>query len=293
MKPETFTIQDVAYANHLFQLTPKERYQMYVNQQTFNERNVQTHIKYNGSSVPLYFVKDLYIAATISAIAYNTTQTSTQAAVEAIGAKFIGFYSNISCQAYICFLKDGRQVLALQGTEFTWKYHNLWQVWDDLSILPKYITKRGPGQPFIQYVHSGFYDDLALLWEQIGPLLDYEKDLWICGHSLGGCRAHLARRLVPQNTKVRITTFGAPKAANEAFWNQTNLYNTTIERVLADRDFGGDWQPMLPYSQPNMQFYWLTQNTIQLVNQRHYLNLSMADHSILHSYLPKLKALID
>jgi len=291
-RKEDFTLKTVELSFYPFSLTSKQRFQMYVNQQTFKSRNIQSPFYFNGTSVTLAKVKELLYACELSLIAYNTSYDDTKKACENFGVQFLGFFSNSSCQAYVCRLQDGTQVLGIQGTEFTWKYSNLWEVWDDLSITPRYLNKRGPGQPFVQYVHSGFYDDLELLWPEIATVLDVSKYVWVCGHSLGGCRAHLARKFIPQSTQVKITSFGAPKGANDAFFNANTQTNTIVDRVLAENDFAGDWQPLLPYTQPTMNFYWLTNGQIYLVNQRNFLNLSMSDHSILNSYLPKLRALI-
>lgn len=287
-----FTLKTTEMSYVPFSLSAKQRLQMYINTQTFKSRNIQSPIYFNGSEVTIEKVKELLLACKLSLIAYNTSLETTKTSCEQLGIHFLGYFQNTSCQAYVAKLQDGTQILGIQGTEFTWKYHNLWQVWEDLSITPRYLTKRGPGMPFVQYVHSGFYDDLEALWPQIASVLNVNEFVWICGHSLGGCRAHLARKFIPQTTQVKITSFGAPRAANDAFWNATTQTNTLVDRVLAENDFAGDWQPLLPYSHPTMNFYWLVDGSIHLVNQRNFLNLSMADHSILNSYIPRLEALV-
>jgi hypothetical protein len=243
-----------------------------------------------NKSVAQPLVNQFLLAARFAYLAYETDENILQQQSEKMGESFIGSVNNGNCYIFVG-IYNGTQIVGIQGTEFVSGDRNIYQVWSDLSITPKYVAGYSAGAPTNMYVHSGFYDDLANLWPQVEILLNYNKPIWICAHSLGAVRSSLARYLIPSTTLVRITNFGAPKGANDAFYDYVLAMsgkNTVIERVLAERDFAGDWQPLLPYSHPTEYFYWLNNGTINFVNQRDWLNLSFADHSIDNSYIPLL-----
>ncbi len=278
-----------------FKLTTKQRVDMFIKQQKENAIIAPRNFDFVSSSVSMEQIDEFLLACRYALVAYSTSEVHIQEQCEKMNSKLVGSVNNGNCYAFVArrltSLGD-TQILGIQGTEFIPGDHNLYQVWSDLSIIPQYVGGFGTGAPHDMYVHSGFYDDLAALWTQIEPLLDYSLPIWICAHSLGAVRAVLARFLIPMTTFVRITNFGSPKGANPAFWNYVaNNSNTKIERVLAERDFAGDWQPLLPYEHPVEHFYWIHNNTINLVTERDWLNLSFDDHSILNSYIPKLLAL--
>ena len=268
-------------------MTPKQRYNLYIK----NGLNKPLkNFSYLGSSsnVDKQLVREFLLAARLSAIAYYTEVPMIVGGLDQLGlqlnlkSKLLGYVFNESCQAYVATLGD-LQILAIRGTEFTEAHHNIWEVWDDLKSDPINVKPKG------SYVHAGFYEEFASLWPSIAPLLDYNKNIWIVGHSLGGVRAHLARAFIPHTTSVRITTFGGPKGANFDFWDANMDYNTIIERVVAERDFAPDFPWVLPFFQPEESFYWLTQGTINKVLERDYINVSLDDHRLTSSYLPLLE----
>ena len=273
--------------NEALKLTQKQRYNLYV---AHGKNMPMKNFKYleSSSNVDKNLVREFLLAAQLSAVAYYTTTNMIFGGLAHISnqinkpVKLLGYKFNGSAQAYVAKLGD-QQILAIRGTEFTEAHHNIWEVWDDLKSNPINVKPKGA------YVHAGFYEEFADLWSSIAPLLDTSKPIWIVGHSLGGVRAHLARMFIPHTTFVRITTFGGPKGANFDFWDANMDYNTVIERVVAERDFAPDFPWILPYFQPEEDFYWLTQGTINKVSERDYVNLSLADHRLTSSYLPLLE----
>ena len=269
----------------ILNLSFQDRYNRYIS----SKKNIKRY-NFTTSNVALYLIKEFMMAAQFSLVAYSTMNDAIAQGVNQLGASLIGAVNNGNCYAYVAMYND-TQILAIQGTEFVPGDYNIAEVWADLSITPKFLKKRS-GIPSFMYVHSGFYDELLDLWPRVIPLLNYNLPIWICGHSLGGVRSMIARYLIPEYVKVRITTFGAPRGANAGFWSYVTLSNTVIERILADNDFAGDWQPLLPYDHPSDSFYWLAHNSINLVTERDELNVSFSDHSILNSYIPKLQRVI-
>lgn len=268
----------------LFALSKKNRYDMYVESAKSKPAFNQT---INTSNVPKPLIKEFYFAAQLASIAYYTTDTEIMNALSKFNITFKAYLQNASCQVYIGELK-GTTILAIRGTEFTEAHHNIWEVWDDLRDTPTFTNPKGT------FAHSGFYDDLYGLWPSIKPYFENVENVWVIGHSLGGVRAHLVRSFLSSQTKVRITTFGAPMGANYSFWDfYESGANTKVERVVAERDFAPSYPWLLPYIHPTESFYWITQGQINLVNERDYLNLSLADHRLTTSYLPLLEALLD
>lgn len=282
-----------------FQLSSKQRIDKYIKQEKYNESSVIGWLsnKFNSTmystKVPQPLIDELLLAARFALLAYETDDKLLEQQCIKLGATYVGACNNENCYMFVCDMGN-TQILGIQGTEFVPGDWNIYEVWSDLSVTPQRIRGVDYNSPEIMYVHSGFYDDLVSLWPQVQMLLDYDRPIHICCHSLGGVRGSLARYLIPKHTPVRITNFGAPKGANDAFWKYVYDHdsNTTIERVLADRDFAGSWQFGDDfYTHPTDMFYWLHDGTIEYVNQRDYLNLSFDDHSILNSYIPKLLAL--
>jgi hypothetical protein len=249
-------------------------------------------------NISVQMIQDFLLAAQFSLLAYETDVLRVSEGCISLKSKLIKTANNGSCWCFLAKMNDGVQVLAIQGTEFVTNDHNFAEIWDDLSIYPKYVTKRS-GKQDNMYVHSGFYEPLLDLWSQILPHLDYgtpgdNTKIWVVGHSLGAVRAMLTAYLIPPYVQVRITNFGGPKGGNDSFWNYTlSQGNVNIERIVADADFGPSYQPLLLYQQPPGPFYWLNDGDINLVNERNYINLSFSDHSLTTSYIPKIKALLN
>ncbi len=63
-------------------------------------------------------------------------------------------------------------------------------------------------------VHAGFYDYLERIWDTVENHINYgkreEKELYICGHSLGGAMATLAASRLGDRV-VACYTYGSPR----------------------------------------------------------------------------------
>jgi len=285
-----FKIQD----KDVFALTRKQRFDFYVQKGNFLSKKYPLYFNYfgvNDPSITQSKTEDFLLAARLSLIAYDVNVNNVIAGCKELGLTYIGGSQNGDCYIYVAKMNN-TTVIMIQGTEFIPGDRNIWQVWDDLSVLPHYLPSVIPGKLSDMYVHYGLYRSLLLVWPNVSNLVDYNNPVWIIGHSLGAARSMLCRYFIPISTQVRITNFGGLKSANTAFWNHVSP-NTVIERVLFEQDFAGDWQPLLPYVQPTEYFYWLTNGTIQYVNQRNWLNISFADHSIVNSYIPALENLVN
>jgi len=102
---------------------------------------------------------------------------------------------------------DGSEmVLCFRGTE----PDELSDVLADLNAIPRKSMTDG-------WVHSGFRGELDKLWEMITPLVDKykDRDLYICGHSLGAAMATLAASRIPRTTE--LYTFGSPRVGTCSF----------------------------------------------------------------------------
>lgn len=281
-------------------LSSAERVDKYIKQKTLESYEFKNPIEsiidmIRPTSVSQTLIDELLLAARFALVAYETDEKLLEQQCVKLGASYVGSCNNENCFMFVGDMGH-TQILGIQGTEFVPGDWNIYEVWSDLSVTPQKINGVFYNSPIEMYVHSGFYDDLVSLWPQVSMFLDYNRPIHICCHSLGGVRGALARYLIPRTTPVRITNFGAPKGANDEFWNyvynnKVSSQNTIIERVLADHDFGGSWQPLLPYTHPTEYFYWLNNGRIDYVNKRDEVNLSFDDHSILNSYIPKLLAL--
>jgi hypothetical protein len=278
-------------ANPIFNLTSEQRYNFHVKIMTGMAISHPLIFNFvaNNPSITQTKIQDFLLAARLSLIAYQVDESNVIAGCSKLGLKYIGGAQNGDCYIWVAKLKN-TTVIMIQGTEFVPTDRNLFQVWDDLSILPHYLPSNIPDKPSNMYVHYGLYRSLVLTWPKVNNLIDFDNPVWIVGHSLGAARSMLARYFIPQTTQVRITNLGGLRSANEDFWNHVSP-NTVFERILFEQDFAGDWQPMLPYYHPTEYFYWLTNGTIHYVNQRNWLNLSFNDHSIVNSYIPALENL--
>jgi hypothetical protein len=290
-KGKTLSISHFSHASPIFAFTSKQRYDYHVKIMTAMTISHPLFFNFtaNNPSITQAKIQDFLLAARLSLIAYEVDESDVIAGCSKLGLKYLGGAQNGDCYIWVAKLKN-TTVIMIQGTEFVPGNRNLWQVWDDLSILPHYLHSNIPGKSSNMYVHYGLYHSLILTWPNVSNLIDFNNPVWIVGHSLGAARSMLTRYLIPQTTQVRITNLGGLRSANEDFWNHVSP-NTVFERILFEQDFAGDWQPMLPYYHPTEYFYWLTNGTIQYVNQRNWLNLSFSDHSIVNSYIPALENL--
>jgi len=72
--------------------------------------------------------------------------------------------------------------------------------------------------------HGGFVAAHASIWGKIKKHIDKEKNLLICGHSLGGALAELsAAKLYKSHPQLSLVTFGKPNTFFKGFKRAMNL----------------------------------------------------------------------
>jgi triacylglycerol lipase len=79
------------------------------------------------------------------------------------------------------------------------------------------------------------------LLEHLDATLPDGAELWVTGHSLGGCLAsvlalRLAERYAPREVRVELMTFAAPSAGNAAFARVVETTFPTAQRYYNSRD---------------------------------------------------------
>ena len=76
-------------------------------------------------------------------------------------------------------------------------------------------------------VHYGFYQYLERIWEQVSAYVSTparkKKELYICGHSLGGAMATLASSRL-QDRIVACYTYGSPRVGGKV-WHSNCTFN--------------------------------------------------------------------
>lgn len=118
------------------------------------------------------------------------------------------FIENKGAQCHIVWNKDDMGI-CFRGTEPT----ELSDVLADLNALPKKSMTDG-------WVHAGFRGELDKLWIHIEPMAsEYDdKNLYICGHSLGAAMATICTSRIEEFRPVEeLYTFGSPRAGTRSF----------------------------------------------------------------------------
>ena len=118
------------------------------------------------------------------------------------------FIENEGAQCHIVWNKDDMGI-CFRGTEPT----ELSDVLADLNALPKKSMTDG-------WVHAGFRGELDKLWIHIEPMAsEYDdKNLYICGHSLGAAMATICTSRIEEFRPVEeLYTFGSPRAGTRSF----------------------------------------------------------------------------
>ena len=145
--------------------------------------------------------------ATLAKIAYLTEKDSKPIAKE-LGytkTKLID-YKGAEC----LFLENSKRlVLAFRGTE----PKEFSDIKADLKAWKRKSETEG-------MVHAGFYEYLERIWETVENHINYgareEKELYICGHSLGGAMATLAASRLNDRV-VACYTYGSPRVGGSVW----------------------------------------------------------------------------
>ena len=133
-------------------------------------------------------------AANLCQLSYRDEE-SIKESLNGIGS-FIDSYRAKTQMAFVCEIN--RQVfLVIQGSCTP----------EDNIIDVKFLKKKFGDAAF----HRGFLEATDSLWPQLKNVIaDYEGDLILCGHSLGGAIAQIIASRVEVS---RLVTFGAPRVA--------------------------------------------------------------------------------
>ena len=156
--------------------------------------------------ISLNFKDRSLLFANLARIAYyNIDKAKSQA--KKLGFSTIEFYDREGAQAYR-FMNKTDLVIACRGTEPT--------CWNDISADLKAIPVMSET---ISRVHKGFKEEVDELWpmvcEDINRKTNLKKNLWFCGHSLGGAMATImasrAKFNDELNDPVELYTYGSPR----------------------------------------------------------------------------------
>ena len=114
------------------------------------------------------------------------------------------------------FLENSdRIVLAFRGTEPT----EFSDIKADLKAWKRESETEG-------MVHQGFYDYLEKIWDTVENHINYgkreQKELYICGHSLGGAMATLAASRLSKRV-VACYTYGSPRVGGSV-WRDSQSF---------------------------------------------------------------------
>lgn len=219
--------------------------------------------------------------AQLSAAAYTDGHDARAAAAAALGFETIGTYENGDHRAFVC--RSGtRHILVLCGTRFS--DGNIRELMDDAYIA--YVPVGGPAKVMAGF-HAGMHDLFA--WA-LG-LVPGSAQLELTGHSLGGARAHLAPVFMPEERIAATVSFGAPKAANAAYWQRLAKQPT---RVVHGRDLWAGWpfHTLWGCCHPDA-LLWCAKGTLAPIMEAQWPGgLDPTDHDITGGYCASLTALI-
>jgi hypothetical protein len=209
-------------------------------------------------------------------VAYGDNAEKRAAAAEALGLPVVASYETEDHQAIICRATDGRNILAISGTRFS--DGNLAELFDDAFVLPSFANPD---------VMAGFHRGNAELYRWALKTVVTRIDT-ITGHSLGGSRAHLAPLWLPSDSIGKIVSFGAPKAATEAYWVR---FTTPLTRVVHGRDLWAGWPLLPPWTQPEPMLWLHSGQAVEYTEKQWPGGLLPSDHSITAGYCRSLAAL--
>lgn len=230
-------------------------------------------------------VPEFLEAARLSAAAYVDDRAAREAAIAALSLSAVDTYENGDHRALLCGDGRGRFVLVLCGTRFS--DGNLHELFDDEDVLPVEL-------PFGLKVMAGFHAGMADLYKWALDRLPAAAPIELTGHSLGGARAHLAPLFIDPPRIRQITSFGAPKAANRAYW--ATYAGVPLRRVVNGRDLWAGYPWLGDWVQP-APLYWLDARPsggaeiLTTTEDRWPGGIRAGDHSIDSGYCKNLAAI--
>lgn len=198
--------------------------------------------------------RDGHHFAELAKIAYMTEEQSKPIA-ESMGYSHIKLIDRKGAECLVCE-NDKDIVLAFRGTE----PKEFSDIKADLKAWKRHSQTQG-------MVHAGFYDYLERIWADVKTHVDAveNKDLYICGHSLGGAMATLAASRFAYRVRC-CYTYGSPRVGGRD-WNRKQAWshhryvnnNDIVPRVpfwiMGFRHYGvlhyinyyGNIRPMTPW----------------------------------------------
>ena len=205
-----------------------------------------------------------------------------------LGHMLIGRYRDPDHLAALVQANSGDYSLVICGTRLSEMLQGKcgWEdVWDDLDHSAAVIDVG-------LHVMAGFFNGLDNLFAWVKDTFRSDRDLHIMGHSMGGARTHLAPELWLPYRIASLTSFGAPKAANENYWSSFEaLFTDKLTRVVAGNDLWVGYPWADEWVQPPSML-WLDNGAAEVITEDEWPGgTKLGDHSIDQSYIPRLQAL--
>ena len=177
----------------------------------------------------LSFPERSLLFAKLSSIAYNDNIKEVKKQVKKLGFTTVEFYNRDGAQAYR-FMNKTDLVIACRGTQPT-EFNDIKA---DLNAIPVVAET-------ISRVHKGFKEEVDELWpmieEDVARKVNCTKNLWICGHSLGGAMATIianrAECNIDLNNPVELYTYGSPRVGWPTY---VKSFNTVHHRWKNNND---------------------------------------------------------
>lgn len=173
---------------------------------------VPTHTRLSKPIIDMNDSEQALLFAELSNASY-LDEPSCRATVEPIGFGEVNFFDRDGAQAYR-LENDTDVVLACRGTEPT----DINDVKADADAVFAVIETVGR-------VHRGFNREVDDLWPRLRETLDRDtpKNVWFCGHSLGGAMATIcAGRCYHDDLPIEpsgLFTYGSPRVGDKQYIN--------------------------------------------------------------------------
>jgi len=196
-----------------------------------------------------------FIAMTAANAAYEEDDAARFALLIPAGLQEIAYLQGArDARALVAQTASGRQVIAVQGTQFT--SGEIQSILENLKDDPVDLGGN-------RLVMRGYYEQLQALEPELAKLLPWKENLIVTGHSMGGAVAILYAGTVPLPNGSCLFAFGSPKCGNAAF-HATALLRPM--RFVVNEDPAPEY-PFLEsvYSQPAEPWIWVEDKIAHLV----------------------------
>ena len=183
--------------------------------QDIGEKPLVLHSAVQAPLASLSFLQRSLAFAELAMISYNDESEAHRAST-AIGFPEATLLDNDGAQAYQ-FRNDYDCIIACRGTE-----PNEWNdVQADANATLAVVGAIGK-------VHSGFNREVDDVWPLLESAIQQnDKELWFCGHSLGGAIATICAFRCRQSSMLanpqELHTFGSPRVGCRRYVKQANV----------------------------------------------------------------------